>query len=71
MRSALLHVGGSSIRIFHRLTNAATGELAATLEQSGVHLDLDARRPTALPDELRERARTLLVGAAAPAGTGG
>jgi len=71
VRSALLHVGGSSIRIFHRLTNAATGELAATLEQSGVHLDLDARRPAPLPDELRERARPLVVGEAAPAGTGG
>jgi acyl-CoA thioesterase FadM len=71
VRSALLHVGGSSIRIFHRLTNAATGELAATLEQSGVHLDLDARRPAPLPDEFRERARALLVGAAATAGTGG
>jgi acyl-CoA thioesterase FadM len=68
VRSGLLHVGGSSIRLFHRLTNAASGALVATLEQSGVHLDLDARRPTALPDEMRERARGLLVGAAARPG---
>jgi acyl-CoA thioesterase FadM len=33
----------------------------ATLEQSGVHLDLEARRPAPLPDTLRSRARTLLV----------
>src|SRR5262249_8047748 len=49
VRTALLHVGNSSIRIFHRLTNGRTGELAATLEQAGVHLDLDARRPAPLP----------------------
>ena len=69
VRTGLLHVGGSSIRLFHRMTNAASGALVATLEQSGVHLDLDARRPTALPDEMRERARGLLVGAA-PAAAG-
>lgn len=67
VRSGLLHVGGSSIRLFHRLTHAASGALVATLEQSGVHLDLDARRPLALPDDMRERARGLLVGAPAAA----
>jgi acyl-CoA thioesterase FadM len=61
VRTALLHVGSSSIRIFHRMTNAQTGEVVATLEQAGVHLDLDARRPAALPPALRERALTLLA----------
>ena len=61
VRTALLHVGNSSIRIFHRLTNARNGELVATLEQAGVHLDLDARRPAPLPPALRERAMTLLA----------
>jgi acyl-CoA thioester hydrolase len=61
VRTALLHVGNSSIRIFHRLTNAVTGELVATLEQAGVHLDLDARRPAPLPPALRERAQKLLA----------
>jgi len=32
-----------------------------TLEQLGVHLDMDARRPTALPDAIRERAKAILV----------
>jgi len=61
VRTALLHVGNSSIRIYHRLVNARTGELVATLEQAGVHLDLDARRPAPLPPALRERALTLLA----------
>ena len=61
VRSALLHVGASSVRIVHRMTGVRTGEEVATLQQSGVHLDLVARRSTPLPDSLRERARALLV----------
>ena len=61
-RTGLLHVGTSSIRMLHRMWNAHTGEAVASLEQAGVHLDLDARRPAPLPHALRERARALLVG---------
>jgi acyl-CoA thioester hydrolase len=61
VRSALLHVGNSSIRIGHRMTNAQTSELVATLEQAGVHFDTEARRPVPLPPALRERALQLLV----------
>ena len=60
VRSALVHVGNSSVRILHRLMNARTGTLAATLEQAGVNLDLDARRPSPLPAPLRERALAML-----------
>ena len=63
VRSALTHVGNSSIRILHVMINQRTGERVSTLEQSGVHLDLDARRPTPLPDDLRARALKLLVSA--------
>jgi acyl-CoA thioesterase FadM len=63
VRTALRHVGNSSMRLLHRLTNAATGEEVATLEQSGVHLDLDARRPTPLPEALRERAKAMVAAA--------
>jgi acyl-CoA thioesterase FadM len=63
VRTALLHVGNSSMRLLHRLTNAGTGEELATLEQSGVHLDLDARRPTPLPEALRERAKAMVAAA--------
>jgi acyl-CoA thioesterase FadM len=61
VKTALLHIGNSSIRVFHKLFNGRTGSLVATLDQFGVHLDVDARRPTALPDALRERARAILV----------
>ncbi len=61
VRSVLIHLGTSSLRILHRLANGATGALVATLEQSGVHLDMDARRATPLPAALRERAAALLA----------
>lgn len=61
VRSGLLHVGNSSIRIRHRMANVRTGQVVATLEQSGVHLDLGARRPAPLPEDLRMRARAMLV----------
>ncbi len=61
VQSALLHVGRSSMRLLHVMTNERTGERVATLEQLGVHLDMDARKSTPLPDELRETAKTLLV----------
>jgi len=61
VRSALLHVGTSSMRLLHVMTNERTDARVASLEQSGVHLDMDARKSTPLAPALRERARTLLV----------
>jgi acyl-CoA thioester hydrolase len=61
VRSGVLHVGNSSLRLLHVMTREPGDEVAATLEQSGVHFDQDARRPAPLPEQLRERARTLLV----------
>jgi acyl-CoA thioesterase FadM len=66
VRSALVHVGKSSFRLFHRMTNAHTGGEIATLEQSGVHLDREARRSVPLPDALRSRAMGLLTSAQDP-----
>ena len=43
------------------MSDARTGAELATLLQAGVHLDMDARRPTPLPPDLLDRARTLLV----------
>jgi acyl-CoA thioesterase FadM len=37
------------------------GEVVATLEQSGVHFDQDARRPVPLPESLRDRAHAMLL----------
>jgi acyl-CoA thioesterase FadM len=61
VKTGLLHLGNSSIRVFHRMFHGRTGVLVASLDQFGVHLDVDARRPTPLPDALRERAQSLLV----------
>jgi acyl-CoA thioester hydrolase len=63
VRSALTHVGNSSMRFLHVMTDERSGERVATLEQSGVHLDLDARRPAPLPGPLRAGALALLVSA--------
>jgi acyl-CoA thioester hydrolase len=61
VRTGLLHVGTSSLRVFHRMSNPRTGQLVATLDQLGVHLDMDARRPAPLPPELKTRALALRV----------
>lgn len=61
VRSALVHVGQSSLRLLHRMAHAVTGAPVAELEQFGVHLDRDTRRPTPLPDALRARAGAVLV----------
>ena len=61
VQSALVHVGKSSLRLFHRMTNARTGAPAATLEQSGVHLDREARRSVPLPEALRSKAVAMLA----------
>jgi acyl-CoA thioesterase FadM len=70
VQSGLVHVGNSSMRILHRMTNVRTGAVVATLEQAGVCLDLDARRPSPLPDELRTRAVGVFGLAAAGDGRG-
>jgi acyl-CoA thioester hydrolase len=61
VRTGLLHIGNSSIRLFHKMFNARTGELVATLDQFGVHLDVEARRPAPLPETLRQRAKAMLA----------
>ena len=61
VKSAPLHVGNSSIRIFHQMLDARTGRRVAGMDQFGVLLDLDARRPVAMPDWMKERARAALA----------
>ena len=61
VRSGLCHLGNSSLRLFHEMVNDRSGELVATLDQFGVHLDVEARRPAPIPDALRTRARAMLV----------
>jgi acyl-CoA thioesterase FadM len=70
VRSAVRHVGNSSLRLVHRMSGGSGGAMAAVLEQSGVHLDLDARRPTPLPPLLRDRALAMLAPSSPSAGSG-
>ena len=59
--TGIVHLGNTSIRFVHHLINARTGEEVARMSQYGVMLDLDARRPSRLPDDMRERAAALVV----------
>jgi acyl-CoA thioesterase FadM len=59
VRTCVAHVGSSSLRVFHRMFREPEGTLVAELDQFGVHLDTDARRPVPLPAPLRERAQAL------------
>ena len=57
--SGLLQLGSSSVRMIHRVSEARSGRRVATLRQSGVHFDLEARRSTPIPADRREKAARL------------
>ncbi len=59
--TGIAHLGNSSLRMIHRLTDPRTGAEVARLSQYGVNLDLDARRPARWPDEIREKAAALVI----------
>jgi acyl-CoA thioesterase FadM len=59
VRTGLMHLGGSSMRMLHRMYNRRSGELSAELSQYGVLLDMDARRPTRVPEEVRAAAQVI------------
>ncbi len=61
VESCIAQLGGSSVRFYHRMRNAETGADIAGLSQFGVQLDLDARRPSRIADDVRERAEALLA----------
>ena len=61
VETGIAHLGGSSVRFIHRMSDAHTGAELARLGQFGVQLDLDARRPAPLPPELRAAAAKLML----------
>lgn len=65
--SGVAQLGTKSLMQVHRMTNVATGAVAATMEQTVVLLDLDARRGLAWPPAMRERAQAMQVVWDAPA----
>ena len=61
VETGVVHLGNSSIRLVHRMCDPADGSEFARLSQFGVQLDLDTRRPAALPEALRSAAARLVV----------
>ena len=61
VETGILHLGNSSVRFLHRMADPADGREWARLSQFGVQLDLDTRRPAALPEALRTAAARLLA----------
>jgi len=61
IESGIAHLGNSSLRMIHHMTDPRSGAEVARLGQYGVNLDLDARRPARWPDEIRARAEKLVV----------
>lgn len=59
--TAVTHLGTSSVRFLHTMSCKRSGRHLASMGQSGVHLDMDARRSTAMSEELRALARKVLV----------
>jgi acyl-CoA thioesterase FadM len=55
------HLGNSSLRMIHRMTDPRDGSEVARLSQFGVNLDLDARRPARWPDDIRRRVAALVI----------
>ncbi len=61
VESGIAHLGNSSLRMIHRMSDPRSGAEVARLGQYGVNLDLEARRPARWPDEIRARAAALVV----------
>lgn len=57
IKSFLLEVRDKAIRFVHEMRNGETGEVAATCELTGVHMDRKARKSVAFVDPIREAAR--------------
>ena len=61
VETGIAHLGNTSLRMIHRMTDPRTGAEVARVSQYGVNLDLDARRPARWPDDVRAKAEALLV----------
>jgi acyl-CoA thioesterase FadM len=61
VETGIAHLGSSSLRFLHRMLDLRDGREFARLGQFGVQLDLDARRPAPLPEEIRAGAVRLLM----------
>jgi acyl-CoA thioesterase FadM len=60
VRTSFSHLGNSSLRFAHGMIGPGGREIAF-LVQSGVHLDMEARRSAPIPDQLRASIQELLI----------
>jgi acyl-CoA thioester hydrolase len=63
VESGILKRGRTSLAGAHRMTNAETGELAATMEVTTILFDLAARKSMPLPEDTWPKIDALLVDA--------
>jgi acyl-CoA thioester hydrolase len=63
IRSVVLEVAAKRLRVRHEMRNIETGELSATSEINGVHLDKQAHKSCAFPAAVREAAEKMMAGA--------
>lgn len=61
IRSGVLEIREKVIRFCHEMRNEETGEVAATTALTGVHIDTQARRSCAFPEEVVRRALELIA----------
>jgi acyl-CoA thioesterase FadM len=61
VETGIAHLGSSSVRLLHRMSDPRNGIEFARLSQFGVQLDLDTRRPAPLPEDIRARAARLVL----------
>lgn len=64
LRSGILKVGNSSIALIHQMLDARTDAVIATFHQSGVQLDMVARKSNPWPEPIRQACEALLSGKA-------
>lgn len=64
LRSGVLKFGKSSISVVHQMLDVRSGAVIASLHQSGVQLDMVARKSNPWPDSVRQAAEALLAGKA-------
>ncbi|HDH25998.1 MAG TPA: thioesterase [Actinobacteria bacterium] len=62
IRSRFLEVHERKARFEHEMTNLETGEIAATSELVGVHIDRTVRKACAIPEEIRSSIEKLISG---------
>ncbi len=61
IRSGVLEVKPKALRFFHEMQNEEKGVVAAITELVAVHIDAEARKSVAFPDEIVQKARGQLV----------